>query len=477
MFRKISSIMALSDAILLAGVLAAAFLFKFGLLEDSVSMKNPGLLRFAIPTILQPVYIYLIWLVSLMVLKSRDQRVLGSDTQEYKRVVMAGLAAPAFFAVASLIFKVDVSRGYLLATVALGNIALLANRWFWRKWLVKQRIRGNMLSKVALLGPKDQIEKFASKLIANPADGFSPALLVVDSQNDFPASNNFEVLPRVVFSPNMARTIQNHGCSTVMVIGSQIISDIQVKSLAWEIEGSRIELIVVPPIKDISVSRLALKPIAGSVVFTVEVPQLSTIKNASKRLFDVCFSALALTIVSPLMLLVAIAIKVEDGGPVFFAHERFGRNGKTFKMLKFRSMHLGAEKLFETLKNSVTHDGNEVQFKLKSDPRITRVGKFIRKYSIDELPQFVNVFQGTMSVVGPRPHVLSEVDAYADEAHRRHLVKPGVTGLWQVSGRSNLSWDESIALDLNYVENWSLVGDLLLIARTIKTILVPEGAY
>jgi exopolysaccharide biosynthesis polyprenyl glycosylphosphotransferase len=196
-----------------------------------------------------------------------------------------------------------------------------------------------------------------------------------------------------------------------------------------------------------------------------------------KTVFDIVFSVLALAMASPVMLLTAIAIKLSDGGPVFFTQTRIGRDGKEFQIIKFRSMRVGAEKQFEELASQSGYEVNAVQFKLKDDPRVTKIGKFIRKTSVDELPQFFNVLTGSMSVVGPRPHVEKEVKAYEAHVTRRLLVKPGITGPWQVSGRSELTWEESVALDLGYVQNWSLLEDLKLVMRTVTLILFPSGAF
>jgi lipopolysaccharide/colanic/teichoic acid biosynthesis glycosyltransferase len=176
------------------------------------------------------------------------------------------------------------------------------------------------------------------------------------------------------------------------------------------------------------------------------------------------------------MLATAIAIKVTDRGPIFFKQTRIGLNGTEFQILKFRSMKVGAEKEFEELAAKAGYEVNAVQFKLKDDPRITSVGKFIRKTSLDELPQFLNVLKGDMSVVGPRPHVLKEVNAYGEHDNRRLLVKPGITGPWQVGGRSELTWDESVAIDLSYVENWSFFQDLSIVLKTVGHVLRADNA-
>jgi exopolysaccharide biosynthesis polyprenyl glycosylphosphotransferase len=198
-------------------------------------------------------------------------------------------------------------------------------------------------------------------------------------------------------------------------------------------------------------------------------------QGVAKRLFDVLASTLLIIVSSPLMAVVAILVKVESSGPVLFKQERVGMEGKHFPMLKFRSMVLDAEQHLTDLAHH--NEGSGLLFKMKNDPRVTRVGKLLRKFSLDELPQLFNVFAGSMSLVGPRPPLPSEVAAYEQDVRRRLLVKPGLTGLWQVSGRSNLSWQDSVRLDLYYVENWSLAGDLMILLRTFRAVFRGAGAY
>ncbi len=180
---------------------------------------------------------------------------------------------------------------------------------------------------------------------------------------------------------------------------------------------------------------------------------------------------------SPVLLVLALLVKVTSTGPVFFLQERVGLNGSTFHMIKFRSMVVDAEQRLQELSALDRAEGNTVLFKMKNDPRVTRVGAFMRRYSLDEVPQLFNVLVGSMSLVGPRPPLAREVERYDVHVHRRFLVKPGMTGLWQVSGRSDLSWEDSVRLDLYYVENWSMVGDLLILWRTARAVVAKDGAY
>jgi exopolysaccharide biosynthesis polyprenyl glycosylphosphotransferase len=207
----------------------------------------------------------------------------------------------------------------------------------------------------------------------------------------------------------------------------------------------------------------------------MERPELTGHRRITKDLFDKAAAGLGVLFLLPVLLSLALAVKVTSRGPVFFRQQRVGRDGRTFSMLKFRSMVTGAERMVEALEEE--SDGNGVLFKKKDDPRITRVGKVLRRYSLDELPQLFNVLRGHMSLVGPRPPLPTEVERYGFDMHRRFLVKPGLTGLWQVSGRSDLSWDDSVRIDVRYVENWSLTFDFMILWKTVGAVVRGSGAY
>jgi len=241
------------------------------------------------------------------------------------------------------------------------------------------------------------------------------------------------------------------------------------------LEGTDIDLVMAPRIVDVSSSRVLPRPVDGVPLIHIDTPDFGGAKFRLKHAFDVIASAALIIALTPVLLVVALAVKLSGPGPILFTHTRIGRHGAPFKMLKFRSMVDSADL---QLKGLLAEQGTSDQplFKVENDPRITPVGRFIRKYSLDELPQLFNVLGGTMSLVGPRPQVADEVALYDSAAARRLLVKPGVTGLWQVSGRSNLSWGDSIRLDLNYIENWSLRGDLGILLRTVKAVTTSDGA-
>lgn len=264
---------------------------------------------------------------------------------------------------------------------------------------------------------------------------------------------------------------------TVIISGTDVVSRSWLRQVGWNLDPVRHQLVVAPGIIDVGGPRLVTRPVAGLPLVHVDAPALPRTGLFMKRAVDIVGAGIGLLLLSPLLLTIAILVKSHDGGPVLFRQERVGLAGSTFQMLKFRSMRIDAEAVLARLQREQEDAGNAVLFKMKKDPRVTPVGRVLRRYSLDELPQLWNVFVGSMSLVGPRPPLEREVAQYEDHVHRRFHVKPGITGLWQVSGRSNLSWEDSVRLDLYYVENWSLTGDVIILARTLRAVVAGEGAY
>jgi exopolysaccharide biosynthesis polyprenyl glycosylphosphotransferase len=249
-----------------------------------------------------------------------------------------------------------------------------------------------------------------------------------------------------------------------------------VRELSWDLDRLGVDLVVSPGMVDVAGPRLTMRPVAGLPLIHVEKPQYSGTKKLQKRAFDLSVALTVLLMAFPLLLVSAVAIKLTSRGPVFYLSERIGLDGKSFRMIKLRTMVADAEQLVAGLADKNEMDGG-VLFKIRQDPRVTPIGRILRRYSVDELPQFINVLKKEMSVVGPRPPLPSEADSYTEQVRRRLLVLPGITGLWQVSGRSDLSWDDSVRLDLSYVENWSISGDLVIAFKTVRTVLGGVGAY
>jgi exopolysaccharide biosynthesis polyprenyl glycosylphosphotransferase len=265
------------------------------------------------------------------------------------------------------------------------------------------------------------------------------------------------------------------GADTVMVLSCPELDGPMLRRLAWELERDDIDLIVSSQLVDTAGDRITVRPVDGLPMMHIEHPRLSGGRRLVKSAFDVAGAALLLMLLAPVFLAIGLVIRLDTGGPVFFRQVRVGRGGESFRMYKFRTMHLDAERRFEAMRAQNEHAG--VLFKIRDDPRVTRSGRLLRRYSLDELPQLINVLLGEMSLVGPRPPLPSEVEQYPQDMRRRLVVKPGMTGLWQVSGRSDLSWEDSIRLDLRYVENWSLTVDLVILMRTALVVMRGAGAY
>jgi exopolysaccharide biosynthesis polyprenyl glycosylphosphotransferase len=265
------------------------------------------------------------------------------------------------------------------------------------------------------------------------------------------------------------------GVDGVIVAGGSYSSAADLRRLGWELQGLDLDMLVVPSLTDIAGPRVHMRHVAGLPFVHVEEPQSDRAGGWAKRVFDLVVSSGLVLVLSPLLLVVAALIRLQDGGPVLYRQRRVGANGAEFDMIKFRSMVVDADARLAEVAHANEHDG--VLFKIRDDPRVTRIGRFIRKYSIDELPQLFNVLRGEMSLVGPRPPLINEFEQYEQDTHRRLLVRPGMTGLWQVSGRSDLPWAEAVRLDLYYVDNWSMVIDLVIMIKTVKAVIVSHGAY
>jgi len=275
---------------------------------------------------------------------------------------------------------------------------------------------------------------------------------------------------------DVATAVRRSGADTVAVTSSAELDPTRLRRLAWELEGTATDLVVAPGLMEVAGPRLHIRPVTGLPLLHVEEPEFAGVRRLIKAAADRTVVAAALVLMAPVFLVIAAGVRLTSPGPVIFRQTRIGKNGREFTMLKFRSMYVDAEARRAEL-DSLNERSEGLLFKMKDDPRITRFGKVLRTFSLDELPQLANVLSGHMSLVGPRPPLPSEVALYDDDVRRRLLVKPGLTGLWQISGRSDLTWDESVRLDLRYVENWSLSLDLLILYKTAFVVARSAGAY
>ncbi|KJL43795.1 MULTISPECIES: sugar transferase [Microbacterium] len=416
-----------------------------------------------------------VWLLCLALVQSRAASISGSGATEYKRVIHATGFAFGVIAMIFVLFQWQGVRLQLIAALPAGLFALLVGRWLWRKWLLGQRRYGHYASRAIVTGSRDDIE-YVLRTLDERGSGYVTIGAAPSDQSDEPIVIDGRVHDVVGTMSSVAMHARTLEADTIIVATRPEDDPDFIKRLSWELEGTASELIISSRVADVAGPRISLRPVDGLPLIHVKIPEFEGGKHALKRAVDVAFSSLVMIPFSLIVMpVIALLIKLDDGGPVFFRQTRIGRDGQEFGILKFRTMRADAEERLAELE--AQSDGNGVLFKMKNDPRITRIGAILRKYSIDELPQFWNVLIGDMSVVGPRPPLPKEVREYEGKVYRRLFIKPGITGLWQVSGRSDLSWEESVRLDLRYVENWSITSDLMIMWRTAKVMIAPTGAY
>lgn len=460
----------------LLGVLLAVGLaqwLRFGGLSGEVS--NYRYIHYTVVSIA----IAIIWIVALSINHSRSQRVIGSGAEEYRRVFLATLAVFGGVAIVSMLFKLQIARGYLMIALPAGLALLGLFRWVARLAVRNAREKyGRCITRVLVVGSSSAVRDLTTSFAREPGSEYKVVGACVPgpikrAKLDVPGVGTIPVFGN---ESEVVRAVTVTNSHAVAVTATDRLDGRGIRDLSWELEELDIDLLVAPGVVDIAGPRLQMRPVCGLPLIHVEKPQYHGAKQFQKRLFDVIFSGSALLIGLPILLAVALAVKLTSKGPVFYRQERIGLDGHAFEMIKFRTMVDGADKMVDKLAALNESDGG-VLFKIREDPRVTPLGRFLRKYSIDELPQFINVLKRDMSVVGPRPPLAREVKSYDDYARRRLLVRPGITGLWQISGRSDLSWEDSVRLDMFYVENWSMIADLLIAIKTVKVMFSHSGAY
>ncbi len=416
------------------------------------------------------VLVGVVWILSLGLMDARDEREIGSGTTEYRRIIVATFITLCAVLVGAFFLGLEPARQWVATVFPLGLAMLLVGRWTARRWLGAKRRAGGYSHRVVLIGSTAQVAKTAKDLAREPGHGYR---VVGVSLTDGPTSGTVAGLPIVGDVESVPAALDGLGADTVMATSSDHLSPERIRDLAWHLEPRRHELVLAPSLTDVGGSRIHLRPVAGLPLVHVQTPNLAGAKRYLKRAFDIAASAGALLLMAPLFAVIAVLISRDSAGGVFYSQERVGRNGETFRILKFRSMSKDAD----ARRAELTAGMDKGLFKMADDPRVTRIGKVLRRYSLDELPQLVNVLRGEMSLVGPRPALPSEVSEYDRRELRRLAVTPGLSGLWQVSGRSNLGWADGIRLDLYYVENWTLTQDLVILWRTAKAVFTSDGAY
>jgi exopolysaccharide biosynthesis polyprenyl glycosylphosphotransferase len=414
------------------------------------------------------------WMVLLAVFRTRDPRITGVGGDEYRRLITGSLVTVASVAAVAYAVQVDLARGYVAIAFPLGLLLLAIGRKSVRTALARRRARGEQLQDVLLVGDLDDVRYVGRRIAATPSAGYRVRAVITDC-----AARGTEVRFGAASAPVLdgvdavLERAQSEPVGAVVVAGAIRGGHERLRRLGWQLEEHGVELVVSSPLADVAAGRVHERPVDGLPLMHVETPDYR--RRLGKRALDVAGASIGLLLLAPVFAVLALIVRADDHGPVFFRQIRVGRGGQEFSILKFRTMCVDAE-----ARMAVLEQANEAAgplFKMRDDPRITRVGAFLRKTSLDELPQLWNVLTGSMSLVGPRPALPREVALYDDFADRRLLVTPGITGLWQVSGRSDLDWAEGVRLDLHYVENWSFVHDVVILARTIPSVLRSRGAY
>nr|WP_199744836.1 sugar transferase [Actinomadura harenae] len=414
----------------------------------------------------------LFWLVGLALCRAYRPRYTGVGYEEFHRVLRAGFLLVAAVAMLSYAFKIEIARGYVAVALPLGVLLTLVARYRLRKRLHRRRWKGACMRRVVAVGHRAALSDLIRLLRQKRYHGMDVVAVCLPPDDEggpvrkVPVGGDFA---------QVAQVVDRVGADSVAVLACPEMDGVALRRLAWQIERDDVELAVAPALMDVAGPRISIRPVSGLPLLHVEHPELDGVRKALKTLLDRVGAALALLLLSPLLLTVAVMIKVTDRGPVLFRQVRVGRGGREFTVLKFRTMVVDAERRKADLMDD--NEGGGVLFKIRSDPRVTRVGRMLRRYSLDELPQLINVLRGEMSLVGPRPPLPEEVARYGGDVYRRLVVRPGLTGLWQVSGRSDLGWEESVRLDLRYVENWSLAMDLQIMWKTWSAVFRGSGAY
>ncbi|MGN6445484.1 sugar transferase [Amnibacterium sp.] len=417
--------------------------------------------------------LFVLWMASLKLFGTRSPRVIGSGFAEYSRVAGASFRLFGLVAIAALLLQFSPARGYILTAFPVGVVVLIASRWSWRQWLRRQRRSGKYLIRVLLVGAPSSVDHLYEEFTRRKYLGFEIVGACLPKRTEDGAVD----LPveRLGSFEDVGVIARRQAVHAVALAGSEELPPEAVRRIGWRLESTGVDLMVAPAITEVAGTRIHTRPVGGMPLMYVDSPSYEGGKKTAKSVLDFGLAWLAVIVASPLMLATAIGVKLTSPGPVLFRQQRIGLNGKAFDVYKFRSMRMGADAELAALLKEQGTDGKPL-FKVDNDPRITRFGTFIRKYSLDELPQFFNVIKGDMSIVGPRPQRAEEVALYDNAAGRRLLVKPGITGLWQVSGRSDLSWEDTVRLDLYYAENWSLFDDFVILLWTVKTVLQSRGA-
>lgn len=463
---RYATTMVAADFVLSLAAALIAFAIRFGDLANGTNTVRYLAVSAAFP---------FLFVAAIAASRAYEPRFLGCGSEEYRRVFDGVVRLGALVAIVAVAFQLHPARAYLLVSFPLAVVLVLLGRYAGRRQLERLRVGGRCLDRVVAVGRERSVAELIRTVHADARSGFRVVGVCLDTRAPRDASQ-VEGVPVFGGTSTVLTALQETDADAVAVTAFSDLDKHAIRRLGWQLEGSHVAMLLAPRITDVAGPRIHIRPVAGLPLLHVEEPELTGVRRLLKGLFDRSLALVALVGLLPVLLLLALAVRLTSHGPALFRQERVGTHGETFVLWKLRTMREDAEAHLEQLRELNKYADGPL-FKMEDDPRVTRLGRHLRRWSLDELPQLVQVVTGRMSLVGPRPPLPHEVLRYEDSVHRRLLVKPGLTGLWQISGRADLSWDDSVRLDLQYIENWSLALDLSIMWRTFAAIVANRGAY
>ena len=414
------------------------------------------------------------WVTVVLLNRAYEARFLGLGSEEFRRVLSASVITIALLGTVSWAFRLELARGFVLIALPATALFSLVGRYWARRLLQADRMRGTSVQRVVIMGPPGAVMDLVGQMRRSQYHGMR-VIGACTPSGDFDASMDESAVPVLGGLDDALEVVRRTDADVLAVVPGPGLDGAVIRRLSWELESTHASLLIVPALIETIGPRLTIRPVCGMPFLYLDRPELAGARRIAKHAFDRMAAVLILALLGPIFIMLAVLIKLDSRGPVFFRQVRVGLRGAPFMMLKFRTMVPGAE--LGRIDLAHRDEGNGVLFKMRADPRVTGVGRFLRRYSLDELPQLLNIAVGQMSLVGPRPALPAEVALYEGSMNRRLLVKPGLTGLWQINGRSDLDWKESVRLDLRYVDNWSFAFDLAILWKTTAAVVRGSGAY
>jgi exopolysaccharide biosynthesis polyprenyl glycosylphosphotransferase len=412
-----------------------------------------------------------IWFVGLLSVGLYDLERIQNPAEELRRVLRGVTLGAAAAVVASFSVRFPLSRGWLLLAWGLALVGVALGRRVLRKTVYSFRRRGRLRRRALIIGTDPSAIALAGAVAKAPWEGFDVVGFVsIDRSAGEPLPEGLQK----VGSADRLRELTAALRVTDVLVAPNVAGNGHFNEVVSALDGVPVNLRIAPGLDGFMPSRLTVQPLGDRPLVSVERGELNPSARVAKRILDLVLGTILLVLSVPVLLACAVAVRLDSPGPVFFKQRRVGLRGRQFTMWKLRTMEAGAEE--QRLELEYRNEADGLLFKIEDDPRVTRVGRFLRRTSLDELPQLFNVLAGHMSLVGPRPPLPGEVTAYSDRMGRRLLVKPGMTGLWQVSGRNELSFEDYLRYDVLYVQNWSVVLDLYILWKTLPAVMFRRGA-